>query len=228
MRLQGQYQVKPKLPFIPGSEISGKVIEVGRDVRTVAVGDPVRFLLRCMPEYASREELLPSLQEVPSIHLVCSVTFSLPRVSITHCCPAGLRCDSRRRVCWRSCHQGGWRRQAAKACRPGCRCWPASHFWHCTLGHQRKSPSESRSTSCFSFSPICMPAICMHAYYTNSLHKTLLSRHCCVMYASSICLDGAEAMSLYGAVCNVAIENCKPCNTPQATCLLQILCRQHR
>lgn len=33
--------MKPKLPFIPGSEFSGKVIEIGRDVRTVAVGDPV-------------------------------------------------------------------------------------------------------------------------------------------------------------------------------------------
>lgn len=41
LNLQGQYQVKPKLPFIPGSEVSGKVIEIGRDVRTVAVGDPV-------------------------------------------------------------------------------------------------------------------------------------------------------------------------------------------
>ena len=41
---QGQYQVKPKLPFIPGSEVSGKIIEIGRDVRTLAVGDPVRLL----------------------------------------------------------------------------------------------------------------------------------------------------------------------------------------
>jgi NADPH:quinone reductase-like Zn-dependent oxidoreductase len=39
--LQGQYQVKPKLPFVPGSECSGTVIEVGRDVRTVKVGDKV-------------------------------------------------------------------------------------------------------------------------------------------------------------------------------------------
>ena len=39
--LQGQYQVKPKLPFIPGAEVSGKVIEVGKDVRTVKIGDTV-------------------------------------------------------------------------------------------------------------------------------------------------------------------------------------------
>ncbi|KAI3431798.1 hypothetical protein D9Q98_010551 [Chlorella vulgaris] len=41
LQLQGQYQVKPKLPFVPGSECSGTVIEVGRDVRTVKVGDKV-------------------------------------------------------------------------------------------------------------------------------------------------------------------------------------------
>ena len=41
--MQGQYQVKPKLPFIPGAEVSGKVIEIGKDVRTVKVGDLVTF-----------------------------------------------------------------------------------------------------------------------------------------------------------------------------------------
>lgn len=50
LNLQGQYQVKPKLPFIPGSEFSGKVIEIGRDVRTVAVGDPVcAGTCKCLP-----------------------------------------------------------------------------------------------------------------------------------------------------------------------------------
>lgn len=40
-RLQGRYQEKPNLPFTPGSECSGTVVEVGRDVRTVKVGDKV-------------------------------------------------------------------------------------------------------------------------------------------------------------------------------------------
>lgn len=44
-RLQGLYQDRPKLPFVPGSEVSGVVVEVGRDVRTVAVGDSVRMPL---------------------------------------------------------------------------------------------------------------------------------------------------------------------------------------
>ena len=38
---QGQYQEKPKMPFVPGSECSGTVVEVGRDVRTLKVGDKV-------------------------------------------------------------------------------------------------------------------------------------------------------------------------------------------
>ena len=37
----GQYQVKPPLPFCPGSEAAGTVIERGADVRGFAVGDRV-------------------------------------------------------------------------------------------------------------------------------------------------------------------------------------------
>lgn len=38
---QGLYQEKPKLPFIPGSECSGVISEVGRDVRGLRPGDSV-------------------------------------------------------------------------------------------------------------------------------------------------------------------------------------------
>ena len=37
----GQYQVKPPLPFVPGSEAAGIVIEVGADISALNVGDPV-------------------------------------------------------------------------------------------------------------------------------------------------------------------------------------------
>ncbi|KAL6780880.1 hypothetical protein ACKKBG_A08850 [Auxenochlorella protothecoides x Auxenochlorella symbiontica] len=41
LMVKGTYQEKPPLPFIPGSECSGTVIEVGSGVRSVAVGDKV-------------------------------------------------------------------------------------------------------------------------------------------------------------------------------------------
>jgi NADPH:quinone reductase len=37
----GQYQIKPKLPFVPGSEVAGHVVKVGPDVTRVAIGDRV-------------------------------------------------------------------------------------------------------------------------------------------------------------------------------------------
>lgn len=41
LQIQGQYQERPSLPFIPGSECSGIVTEVGRDVRSIKLGDRV-------------------------------------------------------------------------------------------------------------------------------------------------------------------------------------------
>jgi NADPH:quinone reductase len=37
----GQYQIKPSLPFVPGSEVAGHVVAVGPDVSRVAAGDRV-------------------------------------------------------------------------------------------------------------------------------------------------------------------------------------------
>jgi NADPH2:quinone reductase len=39
--VQGRYQIRPPLPFVPGSEIAGEVTEVGDLVEGVAVGDRV-------------------------------------------------------------------------------------------------------------------------------------------------------------------------------------------
>ncbi len=39
--VQGRYQIKPPLPFVPGSELAGEVTEVGSDVEGWAVGDRV-------------------------------------------------------------------------------------------------------------------------------------------------------------------------------------------
>ncbi|MCU1358831.1 MAG: hypothetical protein JWN99_120 [Ilumatobacteraceae bacterium] len=39
--VQGRYQIKPPLPFVPGSEVAGRVSEIGREVTAFAVGDRV-------------------------------------------------------------------------------------------------------------------------------------------------------------------------------------------
>ena len=41
LMLQGKYQEKPDLPFIPGREAAGRVVEIGEGVRRVKVGDRV-------------------------------------------------------------------------------------------------------------------------------------------------------------------------------------------
>jgi NADPH2:quinone reductase len=43
--VQGQYQIKPRLPFVPGSEIAGTIAAVGDEVTHLAVGD--RVLASC-------------------------------------------------------------------------------------------------------------------------------------------------------------------------------------
>lgn len=39
--IQDKYQFKPKLPFSPGGEVAGVVLAVGKDVRSVSIGDRV-------------------------------------------------------------------------------------------------------------------------------------------------------------------------------------------
>ncbi|BDA44288.1 Quinone oxidoreductase-like protein 2 [Coccomyxa sp. Obi] len=46
LQVQGQYQDKPPLPFIPGSEVSGLVAEVGSKVRSIKKGDHVCAVTR--------------------------------------------------------------------------------------------------------------------------------------------------------------------------------------
>lgn len=42
--IQGKYQIQPDLPFSPGSEVAGEVLEVGSGVQHLNVGDPVMSL----------------------------------------------------------------------------------------------------------------------------------------------------------------------------------------
>ena len=43
LMIQGKYQHKPELPFAPGTEGAGEVVQVGSEVSTVNVGDSVVF-----------------------------------------------------------------------------------------------------------------------------------------------------------------------------------------
>jgi NADPH:quinone reductase len=42
--IQGKYQVKPKLPFTPGSEVAGEISAIGPDVTDFSVGDRVQAM----------------------------------------------------------------------------------------------------------------------------------------------------------------------------------------
>lgn len=41
LQVQGLYQEKPALPFVPGGEVSGHVIEIGSSVKTLTIGAKV-------------------------------------------------------------------------------------------------------------------------------------------------------------------------------------------
>ncbi len=42
--IQNKYQFKPELPFSPGGEVSGKILEIGENVENFKIGDPVLAL----------------------------------------------------------------------------------------------------------------------------------------------------------------------------------------
>jgi NADPH2:quinone reductase len=59
LMLKGEYQVKPSLPFVPGSEVAGVVTELGAAPRAnVAVGD--RVLARCGLGGYAEEVVVPA------------------------------------------------------------------------------------------------------------------------------------------------------------------------
>jgi len=62
--VQGLYQIKPPLPFVPGNEIAGVVVEVGDAVESPAVGDRV-FANVGLGGYAS-EVTVPAKRATPT------------------------------------------------------------------------------------------------------------------------------------------------------------------
>ncbi len=63
--VQGLYQLKPKLPFVPGGELAGTVSEVGEGVTTHAVGDRVFASAGLSGGFAS-EAVVPAAAAVPT------------------------------------------------------------------------------------------------------------------------------------------------------------------
>lgn len=63
LTVAGLYQIKPKLPFVPGNEISGVITELGSEVTTLTVGQ--RIL--AMPSYGGLAEMvcIPSNKCIP-------------------------------------------------------------------------------------------------------------------------------------------------------------------
>jgi NADPH2:quinone reductase len=62
----GEYQLKPELPFTPGMEAAGDVVEIGAEVRGVSVGDKVIVKMR-YGAFTDEAVVLPSqLTPMPS------------------------------------------------------------------------------------------------------------------------------------------------------------------
>ncbi len=63
--VQGLYQLKPTLPFVPGGEVAGKVVELAADVTTHAVGDRV-FVTTGLSGGFSSEVVVPAFRALPT------------------------------------------------------------------------------------------------------------------------------------------------------------------
>lgn len=60
LQIQGKYQEKPSLPFIPGTEFSGKIAQISNDEKDFEVGDHVAAI-SLKPCALSEEVVLPKL-----------------------------------------------------------------------------------------------------------------------------------------------------------------------
>jgi NADPH:quinone reductase-like Zn-dependent oxidoreductase len=61
----GKYQVRPPLPFIPGSEVAGVVTEVGPGVKNMRIGDRVAGLNFTFAGGLAEEAIMPASMAVP-------------------------------------------------------------------------------------------------------------------------------------------------------------------
>ena len=59
LKVEGQHQIKPQLPWVPGSETGGEVVEVGSDVRCLKPGDRVMGISEATGGGFATEIVLP-------------------------------------------------------------------------------------------------------------------------------------------------------------------------
>jgi len=59
LKVEGQHQIKPPLPWIPGSEIAGEVLAMGAQVRGMSVGDRVMGVSEITGGGFAQEIMLP-------------------------------------------------------------------------------------------------------------------------------------------------------------------------
>lgn len=82
---RGEYQIKPPLPFIPGSEGAGIVTEVAEDVSAVAVGD--RVVCSAWGGLFAEEIVLPqrAVRQVPdAMDLIAAAVFPVSYTTAWH------------------------------------------------------------------------------------------------------------------------------------------------
>ncbi|MEO8299791.1 MAG: NADPH:quinone oxidoreductase family protein [Burkholderiales bacterium] len=65
LKVEGRYQIKPPLPWIPGSEVAGVVAEVGADVRSHRVGQRVIGIPDWHAGGFATELVLPAMRVLP-------------------------------------------------------------------------------------------------------------------------------------------------------------------
>ena len=90
LMVAGQYQVKPPIPFIPGIEIAGEVVEVGPGVTTRRVGERVVAYLRAAGGFAGEivlsDELMVPIPDAMDWNTAAGfpITYGTAHFALTH------------------------------------------------------------------------------------------------------------------------------------------------
>jgi NADPH2:quinone reductase len=90
LMVAGQYQVKPPIPFIPGIEIAGEVVEVGPGVTTRRVGERVVAYLRAAGGFAGEivlsDELVVPIPDAMDWNTAAGfpITYGTAHFALTH------------------------------------------------------------------------------------------------------------------------------------------------